>query len=71
METESESDEDDDTVNIFEDVLNEVNYQHRQHVRRLSSTSSLYSARGYNWGRIDTGSYYHKVVINIIFHHYL
>ena len=53
LDTESESESDDDTVNIYEEVLNKESYQHRQHPRRLSSTSSLYSARGYNWGRRD------------------
>ena len=72
LDTESESESDDDTVNIYEEVLNKESYQHRQHPRRLSSTSSLYSARGFNWGRRDPDiSYYTQVVTHIIFYYSL
>ena len=63
LETESESySDDDDTVIIYEEILNNENYQHRQNVRRLSTTSSLYSSRGCNLVRIGPAmSYYHQV----------
>jgi hypothetical protein len=70
-ETELESENDDDTVNIYEEVLNEENMKRRQHVRRLSSTSSLYSARGYSWGRRGSDSYYTQVGTQVLFHHSL
>ena len=37
---------DDDTLNIYEEILNNENSQHRHLQSRLSTTSSLYSFRG-------------------------
>ena len=66
LDTESET-ESDETVNIYEEVLNRGNCQHGQHVRRLSTTSS-----NCDWGRRDpTTSYYQQVGTQIIFHHSL
>ena len=61
LDTESESD-DDDTINIYEEVLNDDSYNNRQYKSRLSPTSSLdYSGR-WNWERRDPFiSYYHQV----------
>ena len=56
LDTESDSDsDDDDTINIYEEVLNDDTYNTRQHKSRLSTTSSVYSAGGWN-------CYYHKVM---------
>ena len=67
LDTESESDDDDDTINIYEEVLNDDNHITRQYQSRLSTTSSIYSARGWNLERRDPDiSYYHQVVGQII-----
>ena len=63
VDTESDSDDDDDdTINIYEEVLNDDTYNTRQHKSRLSTTSSVYSAGGWNWERRNPSiSYCHKV----------
>ena len=62
LDTESESDDDDDTINIYEEVLNDDNHITRQYQSRLSTTSSVYSSRGWNGEIRDPAiNHYHKV----------
>ena len=73
FDTESDSDDDsDDTTNIYEEVLNKDNQNTRQYHSRLSTTSSVYSSRGWNWERRDPSiSYYQKVEEHVIYFHFL
>ena len=73
LDTESDSDDDsDDTTNIYDEVLNEDNQNTRQYHSRLSTTSSVYSSRGWNRERREPAiRYYHEVEEQIINFHFL